>query len=244
MDSTAAILDDAAREYPWLIVHHLHREVRREPGGENVINRFLTPELWRDCDAILRIDADISFRPDFVELLLAEFARNPQLGIASGTLYEYKRGDWSEIRMPRFHTRGATKIYSVACLEAIGGLSSGLGWDTIDEVKAASLGFITSNFRHIRAFHHRPQGTAGGILRGRLTAGRAAYQTGYSPLFMVARTCRQALAWPPLIGSLWLMAGYVEGYVRRLPRTAPPELVRFVRRQQLRRLALMKSIWN
>jgi len=244
VDSTPALLDDAARRHDWFQVHHVASDGERQAGGETVLQRFLNPELWRDCDMIFRVDADITFEPDFVASLLAEFRRDPRLGIASGTLYERRRGAWQEMVMPRFHTRGGLKMYSRACLTAIGGLEAGLGWDTIDGARAAFLGYTTRSFRHIKARHHRPQGSAGGVLGGRMAAGRAAYQCGYSPLFMAARVCRQLPASPPVLGAAWLAAGYVEGYLRSKPRAASPELVKFIRRQQVRRLLFLSSVWT
>jgi hypothetical protein len=41
-----------------------------------------------------------------------------------------------------------------------------------------------------------------------------------------------------------MLAGYLEACARRLPRAATPEVVRFVRRQQLRRLMLLDSVWR
>jgi len=244
VDTTPELLDDAAEQHEWISVHHVRRDGERLPGGESALQRFLTPELWSDCDLIFRVDADITFEPVFVQKLLAEFGRDPRLGIASGTLYELGREGWSEIRTPHFHTRGAIKMYSRDCLQGIGGIGSGLGWDTIDEAGAAMLGFTTRSFRHIHARHHRPLGSAAGVVRGRLSAGRAAYQCGYSPLFMAARVCRQMVAWPPLVGAGYLAAGYLEGYLRGQPRAASPELLKFIRRQQMRRLLFMKSVWS
>ena len=243
-DRTAQILDSAAGEFPWIVAHHLPTGRPRKAGGESPIKPFMAPDLWRDCEAIFRVDADISFEPDFMELLLAELVRDPKLGIAGATLYEPSSSGWCEVSGPAFHTRGATKLYSLACLEAIGGLEAGLGWDTIDEVKAATLGFRTRSFRHIHARHHRPQGSALGSLRGRFTAGRAAYQTGYSPIFMIARALQQAASWPPFVGAAMLLAGYVDSCIRRPPRLASPDLVKFVRRQQMRRLLMMESTWR
>jgi hypothetical protein len=243
-DSTPMLLDEAARGHEWISVHHVRRGGDREPGGETALQRFLAPGLWGDVDVVFRVDADITFKSDFVESLLEEFERDPRLGIASATLYEQDQDGWRERRTPRFHTRGATKMYSRACLEAIGGVEAGLGWDTIDEAHAAMLGFTTRSFRHIHARHHRPQGGAGGYLRGRLAAGQAAYQCGYSPLFMAVMACRHLIAWPPMLGAAWLVAGYLEGYLRGKPRAASPELVKFIRRQQVRRLLLMKSVWT
>ena len=135
-------------------------------------------------------------------------------------------------------------MYSKACFEAIGGLSTGLGWDTLDEARAMMLDFNSRSFRHIRAYHHRPQGAAGGQIGASRAMGRAAYNVGYHPLFMALRAAKRAFSWPPLVGGAFLMIGYLEGYLRREEMIATPELVRFIRKQQLRRLLLMESVWR
>ena len=160
-----------------------------------------------------------------------------------GPTHEPNGTEWQEVPAPTFHTRGAAKLYSRACFAAIGGLENGLGWDTIDEVGAMMLGYRSRSFRHIRAFHHRPQGIASGVWRGRLATGRAAYTIGYSPLFMIARAARRAVQKPYLVGGVLLLAGYLQGFWN-LKRTAPPEMVRFIRKQQLRRLFWMESQWR
>jgi cellulose synthase/poly-beta-1,6-N-acetylglucosamine synthase-like glycosyltransferase len=243
-DSTAEIADQAAARYPWIEVHHLARNRPRAPGGESVVMRFLSGESLPHYDFILRLDADLTFDPDFMELLLAEFDRDPVLGIAGPVLYEEHQGRWHEIRVPSFHIRGAAKVYSRQCFAAIGGLEAGLGWDTVDEAHAMMLGFRTRSFPHIRAYHLRPQGAAGGAWRARLAAGRAAYLAGYSPLFMIARALRNSIAWPPFAGGMLMLAGFTEGYLRRWPRSVTPDLIRFVRRQQVRRLFLLESLWH
>ena len=243
-DGTGEILDRAARHHPWIQPRHLPRDRPRAPGGESVIMRFMPRDAWEGYDAILRLDADLSFKPQFAELLLAELEHDPRLGIAGPTLYEIHGARWREVPAPSFHTRGAAKMYTTACFAAIGGLEAGLGWDTIDEVRAMMLGFATRSFPRIRAYHHRPQGAAGGLWQGRKAAGRAAYNVGYSPLFLAARALRLALKWPPIIGGLGLASGYLEAAMRRSPRPVSPALIRFVRRQQLRRLLLMESVWR
>jgi biofilm PGA synthesis N-glycosyltransferase PgaC len=245
-DSTPEIVDQAAARYPWIEVHHLERNRPRAPGGESVVPRFLSPEALVQYEFILRLDADLTFEPDFMELLLAEFDQDPALGIAGPVLHEERQGRWREICVPAFHTRGAAKAYSRQCFAAIGGLDAGLGWDTVDEARAMMLGFRTRSFRHIRAYHLRPQGAAGGVWSARLAAGRAAYLVGYSPLFMTSRAVRNFIGWPPVLGGVLMLAGFVEGYLRRWPRaaSASPDLVRFLRRQQVRRLFLLESVWR
>jgi biofilm PGA synthesis N-glycosyltransferase PgaC len=243
-DGTAALLDEAARQTPWIEPYHLARNRQRQPGGESVVMQFLTAEVWRPLDFIFRFDADLSFGPDLVESLLAEFRRDPKLGIASPILAEPRNGKWIDVPVRSMHTRGATKLYSRACFEVIGPLEAGLGWDVIDGAKARRAGFTTHTFNHIRCFHHRPQGSAGGLLRGRFASGRSAWFVGYSPLFMLAAAARRMFSRPPLLGSLMMLGGYLEGFVRRRPQVNDPDLIRFIRRQQLRRLLLMDSQWS
>jgi poly-beta-1,6-N-acetyl-D-glucosamine synthase len=243
-DATSEILDEAAKRYPWIDVKHLPVGRARLPGGESILMQFLPHDVWQNFDAIFRVDADITFKPDFIELMAAEFARDRKLGIAGSALFEPEGTAWREIRSPSFHTRGAVKLYSRPCFEAIGGLVSGLGWDTIDEARAMMLGYKSHAFRHIRAYHHRPQGAAGGYIKGNLAAGRAAYNVGYHPLFLMMRAAKRGLMWPPVIGGFFLLAGYAEGYLRRTEKIAPPDLIKYIRRQQLRRLFLMESVWR
>jgi hypothetical protein len=106
------------------------------------------------------------------------------------------------------------------------------------------LGFKTRSFRHIHARHHRPQGVAGGLWRARMAAGLAAYRAGYSPAFMMARAARHVLAQPLVLAALLMFAGYCKGYLHRVSRAASPELVRFVRREQWRRLLMLESKWS
>jgi poly-beta-1,6-N-acetyl-D-glucosamine synthase len=243
-DRTPELLDQAARDHDWIEVHHLPRNRGREFGGESVIMRFLPREVWDSYDFILRTDADLSFGPRLIELLLAEFASDSKLGIAGAVLHEPHGSGWREVKMPRFHTRGAVKMYSSRCFAAIGGLRAGVGWDTIDEAQAMMLGYRTRSFPEIIAFHHRPQGAAGGLLRSRFSSGRTAYVVGYSPLFMLARALRRTFLSPPFIGSVLMIAGYVDAHLRRVPRVAPPDLVKYIREQQIRRLLMMNSEWR
>src|SRR5260370_1336422 len=132
----------------------------------------------------------IVITPALDELMLADFERDPRLGIVGPPLWEPAGGTWHEIAMPSFHTRGAAKMYSRDCFKAIGGLDAEIGWDPLDEARAMMLGFRTQSFRHIKALHHRPQGSASGW-KARIAAGESADKSGYSPLFVVERAPRQ-----------------------------------------------------
>jgi poly-beta-1,6-N-acetyl-D-glucosamine synthase len=244
IDASGEILDRAAAGHSWIRVHHLGSTRTRAEGGESAVVRILKREVWECFDYVLRLDADLTFGADFARKLIYEFSRDPRLGIAGAALCEPKGTGWREVRQPAFHTRGAVKMYSRECFAAIGGLAGGVGWDTLDEAHAMMLGFRTRHFRHILALHHRPQGGAAGAWRARMAAGRAAYQVGYSPLFLFARAAACMAKRPRIIGGLAMIGGYSQGYLTRQPRSASPELVRYVRREQIRRLLLMESQWR
>ncbi len=65
-DRTAEIIDSAAKAYPWIEPHHLPRNRPRAAGGESVIMQFLPASEWQTWDFLLRLDADLSFAPDFI----------------------------------------------------------------------------------------------------------------------------------------------------------------------------------
>ncbi len=243
-DRTAEILDRAAGDHRWIEVHHLPRNRPRAAGAETIVRQFLPREVWSRHDFVLRLDADLTFGKDLARLLIREFSRDSRLGIAGATLLEPCANGWQELRQPAFHTHGAVKMYSRACFAGIGGLKAGLGWDTIDEACAMMQGFRTRHFRHVRAYHHRPQGRAGGRWTGRINAGRAAYEAGYSPLFMLARAAIKTIQPPLSANGIAMLAGFLEGYLERRPRAASPELMKFVREQQVRRLLLKESLWR
>ena len=243
VDGTAQILDQAARQHRWIEPIHLERNRPREAGGESVVMQFLPREAWQSVDFIFRLDADLSFASDFVELMLKEFAANPQLGIAGARLYEPFNNHWHEVpAIHSFHTRGATKMYSAECFAAIEPLEGCPGWDTIDEIRALMRGFKTQSFRHIRAYHHRPQGEAAGAWRGYFGKGQTAYFIGYSPIFMLARVARMAVTRP--ISASCMAAGYFESQLKRRPKVNDTELIGFIRRQQVRRLLMLDSVWR
>ena len=243
-DRTGEIVDEAALTTAWISPHHLKSDRPRQAGGESVIMQFLTEAAWRSMDFIFRLDADLSFGPDMVASLIDEFKRDPALGIASPILAEPANGGWKNVVVRSMHTRGAAKMYSRACFETVGKLESGLGWDVVDGARARMAGFKTRTFEHIRCLHHRPQGSASGLMRGRYANGRSAWYVGYSPLYMMAAAARRIATPPFLLGSMLMVAGYLDGFVRRRPQVSDPELIRFVRRQQMRRLLLMDSLWS
>jgi poly-beta-1,6-N-acetyl-D-glucosamine synthase len=170
---------------------------------------------------------------------------DPKLGIGGGMISHEVEGRLvcESPGDPAFHVRGATKIYRRACWEAIGGLMRSPGWDTIDELKANMLGWTTLTFRDIPLQHHRFTGTEDGAWKNYVKFGLANYITGYHPLFMLAKCLKRSFNKPVLLGAAGLFWGFCRGYLKREQQVADPELIRYVRRQQLNRLIFKPSLW-
>jgi len=135
------------------------------------------------------------------------------------------------------------KIYRRECFAAIGGLIQAPGWDTVDQVTAAMLGWKTRTFFDIPLVHHRPTGGAYGIWRDSIKNGMANYVTGYQPLFMACKCVRRTFRRPHRAGvALWL--GFMQGYWRRIPRVPNAAMIRYLRRQQWRALTFQSSLWG
>lgn len=248
-DGTAKIADQAAATYEWIqVVHRADRGFRK--AGEGVVAAFsdgLSKLRIKQWEYLVKLDGDLSFDPDYFASCLSYFAKHPRLGIAGGTVckQQLSGGFLPEFpHDPAFHVRGATKIYRRPCWDDIGGLVAAAGWDTLDEVKANMLGWRTLTLPNVRLVQHRPTGGAAGTWRNYFKNGQGSYLLGYHPAFMGAKCIRRCFHRPFLVVGLALFAGFASGYLKRLSRVGEANVIRYLRRQQLRRLCFRSSIWT
>jgi glycosyltransferase involved in cell wall biosynthesis len=247
-DATPAIVDAAARQHTWIsVVHRADRGTRKSGGG--VVEAFydgypkVAESSWQ---YIVKLDGDLAFEPDYFERCFANFDADPRLGIGGGSVcvMEDEAPKVESVGDPPFHVRGATKIYRRGCWHDIAPLLHAPGWDTIDEVKANMKGWRTGTFSQVRLLQLKTTGNADGVWRNWFKNGRGCYVSGYDPLFMLAKCVKRALAVPPVLPGLALGLGFCSGYLRRLPQLADTEVVRYLRKQQRRRLLMRGSIYG
>jgi biofilm PGA synthesis N-glycosyltransferase PgaC len=244
-DRTGEIIRQATSSHNWIIgVECGDPTDPRKPGGEAVLEHGIRQLDLAEYDFFARLDGDISFEPDYFESLFREFERNPRLGIGGGVCFERKNGRLVEQRNPKFHVRGALKTYRMSCFREIGGLEMELGWDTVDEIRANMLGWQTRSFPQLRVVHHRKTHASSGALRGEVHSGRAAYFSGYHPLFMFFRAVKTMFCPPYILGGIFMMMGYLSGYVKKYPQVGDPSLIRYLRKQQMNRLLGRETIWR
>lgn len=245
-DRTGEIIDEYARQYPWIqAVHRKDRGFRKTGGG--IIEAFYSGFNVLSChdwDYMAKMDGDLSFEANYFEKCFRHFERDERLGIGGGFLYYIKEGKRVLEECPLFHVRGGVKIYRRACWDVLGGLWVGPSTDTVDEVKANMLGWATRSFPELLLQHHRPTGAAYGLWGGLAKNGRGDYVCGYHPVFEMAKCLSRLFRKPYVIGSFALLYGYVTGYLKRVPRVDDPEVIKYLRRQQLARLMGAETIWR
>lgn len=194
-----------------------------------------------DCeyDFIANLDADVSFNPDYFTFLLAEFQKDPSLGIAGGVVCDPHKGD--------FRPRISNTLRSVAhagqmvrrtCYDQIGGwmpLQFG-GEDWYTEIRARKLGWHVAAFATQELLHYRPTGGASPLIRHRFSEGQMDHSVGSHPVFEIVKCARRVMERPFLLGALARMAGFLWCFATRRPRALDAELVRFLRKEQLGRI--------
>jgi len=247
-DSTGKIIDGYARQYPWIrAVHRENRGYRKSGGGVmEAFNEGYAAIVCHNWGFIVKLDGDLSFEPDYFQKCFEYFEREPRLGVGGGVIYNVMPDGILKLELggPKFHVRGATKIYRRACWEGIGGFWPAPGWDTLDEVKANMLGWITRSFPDLGLRQHRLTGSADGRWGNSVKNGKANYIAGYHPLFMLVKCVSRLCCRPYVIGSIGLLYGFVAGYLNGTPRVNDSELIRYLRRQQLRRLWGGETVWR
>jgi biofilm PGA synthesis N-glycosyltransferase PgaC len=245
-DDTGEIIDRYAQLHPWITAVHRANRGRRE-AGRGVVDTFYDgyeKVAVSDWEFLVKLDADLSLPSNYFERCFAEFEIDPTLGIGGGGIYHEVAGELKLESTPKFHVRGATKIYRRSCWDALGGLLRSAGWDTVDELKANMLGWTTRSFLDLKVSHYRFTGAADGAWKNCIKDGRANYIAGYHPTFMVLKCVSRLTRAPYVLGSVGLMLGFMSGYGKGADQVQDPLLIEYTRNQQMRRLMRQESIWK
>ena len=243
-DRTDAIVSQYLDVHPWITLvrrpEHLDRHFAAKVQCFNSGREALPKDGY---DIIGSLDADITFEKDYFEFLLDRFADDARLGVAGtpfvedDVVYDYR---FTNIE----HVSGACQLFRRECFEEIGGYVpvAGGGIDWIAVTSASMRGWKTRTFLEKVCHHHRPMGTAAaGTYKALYRLGRKDYALGGHSLWEVCRASFQMTRKPYGVGGLVLLAGYVSALLARLERPVSPELVRFHRAEQMRRLGRVFS---
>ena len=201
-------------------------------AAPRTFNRGLATVDPRDYTHIVKLDGDVELPPRYFRELMARFDADPELGLAGGVLVEpMEDGSMRRIEIPRSHVHGATKCYSLACFEAIGGVQERLGWDTIDETYARMRGYRTYSYTDLIGVHHRPLGSADGTVRGHARHGECAYIAHFTPTWVALRAFKVGRRRPVGLSGAAFFYGYARAAVRRVERVPDRQYRRFTQRE-------------
>jgi poly-beta-1,6-N-acetyl-D-glucosamine synthase len=239
-DGTDEIVRKYTTKYPWIEL--LRMPERRERHFAGKVHAFNTGHKKvgdLKYEVIASLDGDISFDEDYFSFLLRKLADDPALGLVgtpfkdgSNTTYDYRFVNVE-------HVSGACQVFRRTCFEEIGGykpVKTGC-IDHIAVVSARMKGWKTRTFTERVCLHHREMGSAQqNMLMARFKNGQKDYSIGNHPIWELFRAVYQASKKPFVIGGVMLVSGYFWAHIRRKQRPVPPELVAFVRREQMLRL--------
>lgn len=197
-----------------------------------------------DYDFLGILDGDISFDPPYYGELLERFSRDPRLGLCGGFIYEDAHGQFQSRRTNTpISVAGAVQFFRRECYEVIGGLQPipyG-GEDWCAEVGVRMRGWAVQAFPELRAFHHRPTGTGGSLLRYWYRQGKMDYALGSLPSFEIVKCMRRVMENPLGLGALARWVGFSLSSLGRSPRLVSKEFIAYLQTEQRQRLRLMFS---
>ena len=240
-DRTDEIVQKYAESMAWIeLVQLPTRKERHFAGKAHAFNVGCEKVRDLNYDVIGNLDADVTFEKGYFEYLLGEMAAQPEVGCAGthyteGTFHSF-RDSGASIE----HVNGQCQMFRRKCLEEIGGYvpsrSGGVDWIAV--TTARMKGWKTYSFGDKTFAHHRLMGTGGGgnFYTSRFHYGKKDYFLGGSPIWQLFRASFQALRRPLFIGGLLLLAGYCWAFLTREERPVSKELMKFHRREQMRRL--------
>ena len=245
-DNTSDIVKEYSSKHDWMELMEKSNRGYAEPG-RGVIEAFYFgyDKINIDnYDYVVKLDGDLEFQSNYFESIFLEFNKNDRLGIASGICLIHKNDKLVQEKHPEFHTRGPSKIYRKECWKDIGGLVKHIGWDFIDEMKAQFLGWETKSFQNLHLIHFKPTGYNTGVFKQTVMLGKANYYCGYHPLFIIAKSIKRMAEPPYMIGGIGLLYGFLYNYINKYDRMKDKKLIKFIRREQIRKLTFRKSIWD
>jgi len=236
-DATRVIADAYAGAHDWITVVATPRDGAHTDGDRYyapVVRAFNTGlAAVQPADIVVKLDADLYLPPHYFEWVARTFAAAPRAGIVGGTIMEHDGRAWRTDVVNPHHVRGAFKAYRWECLEEIGGLHAGRGWDGIDGHAARGRGWELYVLSELPVLHYRRRGGTHGWRRARWEEGRSAHHMGYRAPYLLLRAAYRAIRERPrLLGGMALAGGYFSAMARREAIVDDPIAVDAVRAHQ------------
>lgn len=215
-----------------------HRNFASKVFALNAGTRKLALE---EFDFVGFLDADVSFAPGYFNDLFEKFRQDAVLGLAGGFISQERNGRFVFEKGNRTRSVGIVQTFRRECFKDIGGfLPIRYGSeDACAEIVSRMKGWRVQSFPDLEIRHHRPSGSAVGVLRYLYWQGFADYSLGCHPVFEIAKLALR-IPYPPFfLGALVRLSGFIAASLSREKRMVSPEFVGFLRNEQMERLRLL-----
>lgn len=238
-DGTDEIVSRYLPQHSWIeLIRMPERQDRNFAGKVRAFNAGRSQITDVDYDIIGNLDADVSFDEDYFDFLILKFARDPNLGVG-GTAFSEDSQQYDYRFTNIEHVSGQIQLFRTMCFDEIGGYQprklGGIDWVAV--TTARMKGWRTRTFTEKIFIHHRQMSSAmHGGLAVPFRGGRKDYLLGNHPVWELFRCIYQSARPPVLVGGGLRLAGYLWAMVCRTERNLSPELLRFTRQEQVRRL--------
>jgi poly-beta-1,6-N-acetyl-D-glucosamine synthase len=239
-DKTPEIVQRYTAPCPWIQLVRLPQHADRSFAGKvHAFNAGLEQVRTLEFEVIGNLDADLSFEPDYLEFLVGKFSENARLGVAGTPFTEAGYDSARDSFEGETHVAGGCQLFRRQCFEDISGYianpAGGIDWIAV--TTARMKGWKTCSFPEKRFHHYRSLGTAErGEIASLFSYGEKDYYLGGSPVWQLFRVCYRSAKPPFLVGGFALLAGYCWAALRRIKRPVSRELMRFHRREQMKKL--------
>jgi len=242
IDHTYEIVREYVANYDFIQFFHKNTVGDRDFYSKvNAIN-FGYKQLGKiEYDFIGILDADVSFEPNYYELILEKFQQNCMLGIAGGAVFDKCGHKYIDRVFSPWSVPGAIQLFRRKCFDDIGGFIPHRigGEDTFAEITARLHGWQVQSFYDIKVFHHRQTGTAGiNIYLANINRGKLCYLLGYHPFYFLIKCVHRIKEKPYVIGSLLKLGGYCWSSIIREKRSVSDDFINYIRREQIERLKM------
>ena len=238
-DRTAEIVQGYTERFRWIELFRRRQRLDRNFAGKvQAFNAGFERLVGLPFDVIGNLDADLSFEPDYLEFLLRKFSEDPHLGVAGTPFTEDGGYDTAKDSFEgENYVAGGCQLFRRQCFEKIGGYvpnrAGGVDWIAV--MSARMKGWKVQSFSEKRFHHYRTLGTAQrGTFGANFDYGERAYYLGGSPIWHLFRVVYRMPTKP--IASIALLLGYCSAAIRRIERPVSHEMIRFHRREQIKKL--------
>jgi poly-beta-1,6-N-acetyl-D-glucosamine synthase len=244
-DNTSEVVKKFVDSNSFIKLFNKKADTKRDFSSKvNAIHLAVSKITCSEYHYIGILDADITFSPSYYSTVISKFINNKKLGIVGGMIYDIVNGKTIPLYLHPNITRGAVQFFKRECFEEVGGLQPLKygGEDSAACFTARLKGWEVKNFEDLIGYHHRLAGTADrSIYKARFREGFVEYHLGYHPLFEFVKGLSRFKEQPVITGSLFRLFGFWWANLKREKRLISKELIRFIRKEQIKRLTKVEN---